>query len=146
VDIVAPGIDMPTAGVGDNYRTGWGTSNAAAVVSGAAALIRARHPDLTAAEVVGLLTATATDKGDKGRDDYYGSGELNLVAALTAPPPRPSAAAPRVTGAQAAAPGSASGGDSGGGIPPLAIVAAGFVLLAGTVLVVIVAVRRSGAG
>ena len=146
VDIVAPGIDMPTAGLGDNYRTGWGTSNAAAVVSGAAALIRARHPDLTAAQVVELLTATATDKGDKGRDDYYGSGELNLVAALTAPPPQPSAAAPRVTDAQAAGAGPASGGDSGSGIPPLAIVAAGFVLLAGAVLVVIVAVRRSGAG
>jgi type VII secretion-associated serine protease mycosin len=146
VDIVAPGVDMPTAGLGDNYRTGWGTSNAAAVVSGAAALVRARHPDLTAAQVVELLTATATDKGDKGRDDYYGSGELNLVAALTAPPPQPSAAAPRVTDAQAAGPGPISGGDSGGGIPPLAIVAAGFVLLAGAILVVIVAVRRSGAG
>jgi type VII secretion-associated serine protease mycosin len=146
VDIVAPGIDMPTASLGDNYRTGWGTSNAAAVVSGAAALIRARHPDLTAAQVVEILTATATDKGDKGRDDYYGSGELNLVAALTAPPQQPSAAVPRVTDAQAAGTGPASGGDSGGGIPPLAIVAAGFVLLAGAVLVVIVAVRRSGAG
>jgi type VII secretion-associated serine protease mycosin len=146
VDIVAPGIDMPTAGLDDKYRTGWGTSNAAAVVSGAAALIRARHPDLTAAQVVQLLTSTATDKGDKGRDDYYGSGELNLVAALTAPPPRPSAAAPRVTDAQAAVPASASGGGTGGGIRPLAIVAAGIVLLAGAVLVVILAVRRSSAG
>jgi type VII secretion-associated serine protease mycosin len=144
VDIVAPGVDMPTASVGDSYRTGWGTSNAAAVVSGAAALVRARHPELTAAQVVQLLTTTATDKGDKGRDDYYGNGVLNLVAALTASPPQPSAT-PRVTGGAAAAPGTVSTGDDGG-VPPLAVVAASFVLLAGAVIVAIVAIQRSRTG
>jgi type VII secretion-associated serine protease mycosin len=144
VDLVAPGVDMPTAGLGDAYRTGFGTSNAAALVSGAAALIRAKHPDLTAAQVVQLLTSTATDKGDKGRDDYYGNGELNLVKALTAPAPRPSASAPQITDAPVAAP-AASDEDTGGGIPPLVIVVAGVVLLAIAVFVVIFAVRRSQA-
>jgi type VII secretion-associated serine protease mycosin len=144
VDLVAPGVDMPTAGLGSDYRTGFGTSNAAAIVSGAAALIRAKHPDLTAAQVVQLLTSTATDKGDKGRDDYYGDGELNLVKALTAPAPRPSASAPQVTDAPAAAV-VPSDEDTGGGIPPLVIVVAGVALLAVAVLVVIVAVRRSSA-
>ena len=87
VDIVAPGTGMVTAGLGDTYREGFGTSNAAAVVSGAAALIRAKYPELTAAQVVERLTSTAVDRGDPGRDDYYGHGELDLIAALTAPPP-----------------------------------------------------------
>jgi type VII secretion-associated serine protease mycosin len=145
VDLVAPGVDMPTAGLGDAYRTGFGTSNAAALVSGAAALIRAKHPDLTAAQVVELLTSTATDKGDKGRDDYYGAGELNLVKALTAPAPRPLASAPQITDAPVAAPAAASDEDTGGGIPPLVIVVAGIALLAIAVFVVILAVRRSQA-
>jgi type VII secretion-associated serine protease mycosin len=145
VDLVAPGIDMPTAGLGDDYRTGFGTSNAAAIVSGAAALIRAEHPDLTAAQVVQILTATATDKGDKGRDDYYGSGELNLVKALTAPAPQPSAGAPQVTDAPVAAPAVPSDDNAGGGIPSSVIVVAGVALLAVAVIVVILAVRRSSA-
>jgi type VII secretion-associated serine protease mycosin len=145
VDVVAPGIDMPTAGLGEDYRTGYGTSNAAALVSGAAALIRAEHPDLTAAQVVQILTATATDKGAKGRDDYYGSGEIDLVKALTAPAPPPSPSAPQVTDAPAAAPALPSGDGSGGGIPALAIVAVGVVLLAGAVLIAIIAARRSRA-
>ena len=90
VDLVAPGKDMLLPVYGDRYLVGTGTSASAAIVSGAAALIRARHPDLRAAQVVGLLTATATDRGTAGRDDYYGNGELNLVAALTAGPPRAS--------------------------------------------------------
>jgi type VII secretion-associated serine protease mycosin len=145
VDLVAPGVDMPTAGLGDQYRTAFGTSNAAALVSGAAAMIRAKHPEYTAAQVVQILTSTATDKGDKGRDDYYGNGELDLVKALTAAAPRPAPSIPQITDAPAAAPAPGSGDDSGGGIPPVAIVAVGVVLLAGAVLIAIIAARRARA-
>jgi type VII secretion-associated serine protease mycosin len=142
VDIVAPGIDMPTAGLGDQYRTGYGTSQAAAVVSGAAALIRAKHPDYTAAQVVEVLTATATDKGDKGRDDYYGSGELDLVKALTADVPQPSpTGGPAVTDAPAAAR-TLPSDDGDGGVSPLLIVGAGVIILIGAVLIAVVALRR----
>ena len=51
------------------------------------ALVRAKYPDLPADEVVHRLTATATDKGAPGRDNEYGYGVLNLVAALTADVP-----------------------------------------------------------
>jgi subtilisin family serine protease len=61
-----------------------GSSNSTALVAGAAALIRSKYPDLSAPDVVHRLTATATDKGPPGRDDQYGYGVLNLVAALTA--------------------------------------------------------------
>jgi type VII secretion-associated serine protease mycosin len=88
VDIVAPGVDIASTGIrASGYNVGSGTSEATAIVSGAAALIRAEYPDLSAAEVVHRLTATATDSGPKGRDDSYGYGRLNLVKALTAAVP-----------------------------------------------------------
>jgi type VII secretion-associated serine protease mycosin len=142
VDIVAPGTDMMTAGLDDTYRTGWGTSNAAAIVSGAAALIRAKHPKLSAAQVVRLLTSTATDRGKRGRDDYYGSGVLNLVGALTATLPLASHSAPAVPDTPAAAPAAASTGHTGGDAPPMLIVAAGVIVLVVATLVGIVVVRR----
>jgi subtilisin family serine protease len=43
--------------------------------------VRAKYPDLSAAEVVHRLTATADDKGPPGRDDEYGYGVLNIVKA-----------------------------------------------------------------
>jgi type VII secretion-associated serine protease mycosin len=83
VKIVAPGTDILTTAA-SGYCVCSGTSEATAVVSGAAALVRARYPDLSAAEVVHRLTATATDAGPKGRDDAYGYGRLDVVRALTA--------------------------------------------------------------
>jgi type VII secretion-associated serine protease mycosin len=145
VDLVAPGQDMLLPVYGTGYLVGNGTSGAAAIVSGAAALIRARHPDITAAQVVQILTGTATDRGAAGRDDYYGNGALNLMAALAAAPPRASpSAAPVAQEPAAAAPAPAADDDSGGGIPPLLIVAAGVVLLVIAVLAGLVALRRAG--
>ncbi|GAB1688944.1 S8 family serine peptidase [Krasilnikovia sp. M28-CT-15] len=94
--LVAPGVDTVTTARTGGYTEGTGTSGATAIVAGAAALIRAKYPDLSAAEVVHRLTATATDKGAPGRDSDYGYGTLDLVAALTADVPasagQPSAA------------------------------------------------------
>jgi len=141
VDLVAPGVDIPTVYV-TGYHTSRGTSDAAAIVSGAAALVRAKYPELTAAEVVERLTSTAVDKGAKGRDDYYGNGQLDLLAALTAPAPAVSASAPAAD-APVAGPAGAAEDDTGGGVPPLAIVAVGLVILAGAVLAIIFFTRRS---
>jgi subtilisin family serine protease len=80
------------------YRIGTGTSDATAIIAGAAALVRSKYPHLSAAEVAHRLTATAIDKGPPGRDNQYGYGVLNLKAALTAdvpPMPTPTAAATR---------------------------------------------------
>jgi type VII secretion-associated serine protease mycosin len=97
-DIAAPAVDIystdslygPTS---NGYRTGSGTSDATAIIAGAAALVRAKFPKLSAVEVIHRLTATADDKGPPGRDDEYGYGIVNLVSALTAdvPPLTPSA-------------------------------------------------------
>jgi type VII secretion-associated serine protease mycosin len=95
IDLVAPGVNItsPYKNVNGGYFTGYGTSQSTAIVSGAAALVRAKFPNLTAAEVIHRLTATAIDKGPPGRDDQYGYGVLNITGALTAdvPPLKPSA-------------------------------------------------------
>lgn len=75
------------------YAAGDGTSNSAAIVAGVAALVRSKYPNLSAAEVIHRMTATADDKGPPGRDNEYGYGIVNPVKALTAdvPPLTPSA-------------------------------------------------------
>ncbi|MEV2237041.1 type VII secretion-associated serine protease mycosin [Micromonospora sp. NPDC049891] len=89
IDVVAPAVELFSTNFDGGYRVGTGTSGAAAIVAGAAALIRAKYPYLPADEVAHRLTATAIDKGPPGRDDQYGYGVIDLVAALTADvPPR----------------------------------------------------------
>ncbi|WP_244933093.1 S8 family serine peptidase [Micromonospora tulbaghiae] len=87
IDVVAPAVDIYSTGLNAGYRVGTGTSDATAIVAGAAALIRSKYPNLPAQEVAHRLTATAVDKGPPGRDDQYGYGVIDLVAALTADVP-----------------------------------------------------------
>ncbi|WFE44968.1 S8 family serine peptidase [Verrucosispora sp. WMMD1129] len=89
ITLAAPGANLYSTSYDGHYSRGTGTSGAAAIVAGAAALIRAKYPYLPADEVAHRLTATAIDKGPPGRDDQYGYGVIDLVAALTADvPPR----------------------------------------------------------
>jgi len=84
VEICAPGVDITTARPKSGYADIDGTSASTAIVSGAAALVRAKFPDLSGPEVIHRLTATADDVGPPGRDSQCGFGELNIVKALTA--------------------------------------------------------------
>ncbi|BBX19329.1 type VII secretion-associated serine protease mycosin [Mycolicibacterium duvalii] len=59
-----------------------GTSFSAAYVSGLAALVRQRFPELTAAQVINRITATARHPGG-GVDNSVGAGVIDPVAALT---------------------------------------------------------------
>ncbi|MFG1609971.1 S8 family serine peptidase [Actinoplanes sp. NPDC049265] len=156
VDIVAPGVDILSTSnrAASGYNLGTGTSDATAIVSGAAALIRAKYPDLSAADVVHRLTATATDAGPKGRDDSYGYGRLNLMKALTADVPL----APADAAAATAAP-TGSAGDAGAAgpegdddlpralplrkvVPVVLGVGAGLVVLIVGIVVVVLMMRR----
>ncbi|HET9518557.1 MAG TPA: type VII secretion-associated serine protease mycosin [Actinoplanes sp.] len=90
LDLTAPGADIVKLDNDDRdtgYRLSSGTSLAAPLVAGAAALVRAKFPDLSAAEVVHRLQATAVDKGAPGVDPEYGHGVIDIVAALTADVP-----------------------------------------------------------
>ncbi len=112
--ICAPGIDIYSTGNKNDYYKSSGTSDATAVVSGAAALVRAKFPDLSAPEVIHRLTATARDNGKPGRDDQCGFGVLDVVKALTADVPPLGASAPS-TAPSATATATATAGPTAGG-------------------------------
>ncbi|ANP54016.1 type VII secretion-associated serine protease mycosin [Streptomyces griseochromogenes] len=82
--VSAPGVDVVIADPDHKYYAGWGTSAASAFVSGAAALIKAAHPNLAPAQIKKLLEDTARDAPVGGRDDSRGFGMIDPAAALKA--------------------------------------------------------------
>jgi cell wall-associated protease len=64
VDLFAPGADILSTVPGGQYKRESGTSMAAPVVSGVAALLMAYYPELTAADVREILLASVTKLGD----------------------------------------------------------------------------------
>lgn len=87
----APGVGIVGASPPDKspsgYLIGDGTSGAGAIVAGVAALVRSKYPDLNAPSVINRLIRTAKDAGPAGRDNNYGFGIVDPVAALTASVP-----------------------------------------------------------
>lgn len=81
IDLAAPGVSILST-VSNDYKIQSGTSMAAAFVTGAAALLFAAQPSITAAQVRDILQRTATDIGAPGRDTTFGYGLINLVAAF----------------------------------------------------------------
>ncbi|GLW29583.1 S8 family serine peptidase [Actinoplanes regularis] len=115
VALCAPGDKIVTTGLNSTYRIAQGTSAAAAIVSGAAALVRAKFPELSAQEVIHRLTATATDIGPPGRDEQCGYGVINIVKALTEDVPAVDGSLGTATGSSSADASSADAGEPGGG-------------------------------
>ncbi|MCO5175905.1 MAG: S8 family serine peptidase [Thermomicrobiales bacterium] len=96
IDIAAPGVSLFSPGWDALYGDYWadvfysnnkpvsGTSFSSAIVSGAAALIKAVQPGIGAEDVRTILTSTASDSGDPGPQAGTGAGLLDLEAALRA--------------------------------------------------------------
>jgi hypothetical protein len=82
--LAAPGVGIfaAVASSDSSYGLMSGTSMATPHVTGAAAVIRAAWPFLTAAQTVQILLRSATDLGAPGVDPIYGHGLLNLYAAV----------------------------------------------------------------
>lgn len=83
VDLVGPGVDVVSTGprgVGHVYASG--TSFAAPYVTGTAALVRAYHRNLTAAQVRHRLQVTADHPAKDLPDPEYGWGVVNPYAAV----------------------------------------------------------------
>jgi thermitase len=94
VDLSAPAHDIRVIAPSLEQGYGWisGTSFAAPLAAGAAALAFSINPDLTPAEVQTMLYGTAVDLGDAGWDEMYGHGRLDVAgvaraAAATVPEP-----------------------------------------------------------
>lgn len=65
--------------------TGSGTSFAAPVVTGAAALVQEKYRWMNGDLIRQTILSTATDKGNKGVDEVYGWGLLNISKAVKGP-------------------------------------------------------------
>ncbi|WP_378297659.1 S8 family serine peptidase [Actinomadura sediminis] len=83
VDVAAPGVDVVELDRQGRLGQGTGTSPATALASAAVALLRAKHPQMPAREVVQRIIATAKDTGPSGWDDRTGYGVVNPYKALT---------------------------------------------------------------
>ncbi|WP_245452614.1 S8 family serine peptidase [Bradyrhizobium sp. C9] len=84
IALAAPGADLLVPVPDGKYQLMSGTSFSAAFVSGIAALVLERSPALKPAEVRKVLTGTARDLGTPGRDDLFGAGEADALAAVMA--------------------------------------------------------------
>ncbi|MFI9240122.1 type VII secretion-associated serine protease mycosin [Streptomyces sp. NPDC053079] len=140
--VSGPGVDVVIADPDRRYYEGWGTSAAAAFVSGAAALVRAAHPGLSPAQVRELLTETAQDAPAGGRSDELGAGLVDPAAAIARgagerPQSRDAALAPRYFGS---GPRQGRGDGGGSGLSASALTAGG----AGVVLLLLAAVLGLG--
>ncbi|MBB1244401.1 type VII secretion-associated serine protease mycosin [Streptomyces durbertensis] len=80
--VSAPGKDIVIADPDGSYYKGWGTSAAAAAVSGVAALVRSAYPELSPAQVKRLLADTARNTPAGGRNDALGTGVVDAAAAI----------------------------------------------------------------
>jgi subtilisin family serine protease len=91
MDVAAPGEQIPVALAGGfgTFSTLSGTSLAAPIVSGAAAWIWTRRPELGATQLFELVRRAARDIPPAGRDADTGFGLLDIPAALAAPAPAP---------------------------------------------------------
>jgi type VII secretion-associated serine protease mycosin len=89
VGVAAPGVDMVSTVPGGGQCVDNGTSFSAPYVSGVAALLRAKHPKWSAAQIVARIEQTAV-RSINGRDNHVGWGVVDPVKALAdGPEPQP---------------------------------------------------------
>ncbi|MFD9815970.1 S8 family serine peptidase [Streptomyces sp. NPDC059080] len=165
--LTAPAVGIVSAGSSGSslYQKGTGTSDSTAFVSGAAALLRAKFPDLTAGQIVNRLTKSAglpaSAKGTQLPDQKYGYGFIQPLAALkrdipagpkNGPLKMPTAASSPAAGDSAVSQGNDGSGDSAqaadkAGMSPLFIVivvVGGLVVIGILLAIVLMVVRGKG--
>lgn len=82
VDLVAPGVGVQSTKRLGEYGLASGTSFAAPIVSGTAALVWSVNPDFRPATVRKILFDTAADLGVRGKDATYGNGAVRAAEAV----------------------------------------------------------------
>jgi len=81
-NIAAPGVNVRSAWRGGTYQSLSGTSLAAPHINGVAALMLEACPRLSVKQVKDIMYKTAMDKGNPGKDNDYGWGVVDALAAV----------------------------------------------------------------
>ncbi|MEV0231147.1 S8 family serine peptidase [Nonomuraea sp. NPDC050786] len=82
LSVVAPGAEIVTADGDDSYVVSDGTSSAAAMVAGIAALIKAAHPDMSPYDVRMAIELGTRRRPSDGYSRAYGHGVADALLAL----------------------------------------------------------------
>lgn len=157
LSVAAPMVDIQAARPGGGYEPGTGTSEAAPMVAGLAALIMERFPEVPrdsagTTRMANHLLFHGTEKRKITWDEKFGYGRIDPVRALTArlwvepaekaankrPAPRGPLKAKESADAASSQPAAPAAGDGGGGIGTPAIVGAvalGLLFAGGAVVV-----------
>lgn len=84
IDVAAPGTNIASTFPGNQYAALSGTSMASPHAAAMAGLIRSLNPNLTNQEVMDIMTSQTVDLGEKGKDKYFGHGQIDIFRALQA--------------------------------------------------------------
>jgi len=83
LDLVAPGVSIPSYLADGELAFASGTSMAAPHVTAVASVLYSLKPSIKATDVESILKKSAKDLGSKGYDTTYGSGRLNADRATS---------------------------------------------------------------
>ena len=84
VDVAAPGVNIWTTLNGGGYGPVSGTSFSSPATAAVVALVMARNPALSPAQVDGIIMNASLDLGTPGKDVYFGYGRVDAAAAVSA--------------------------------------------------------------
>lgn len=87
IAVAAPSENLVGVIPGGGHVRWNGTSGAAPIVAGIAALVMAAHPGLDVPNVINRIVSTAREAGAAGPDPIYGFGLVDAAAAVTASVP-----------------------------------------------------------
>jgi subtilisin family serine protease len=82
INLVAPGQELLSTQIGDDYGPNNGTSFSAPLISAAVAMIWSHYPNYSPEQVKGALFAGCRDLGFFGWDPFYGHGLVDFEKSL----------------------------------------------------------------
>ena len=81
-DVSAPGVNIKSCSYTGGYTNMDGTSMATPHTAGAVCLMLSKNPNLSPAVVDSILEMTAVDLGPGGKDNDFGAGRIDALAAV----------------------------------------------------------------
>lgn len=84
-DVSAPGNGTTSTSTSGGYSSFSGTSGATPHVCGTIALMLSNNPEMLPSDISKVLELTSVEKGAPGKDNRYGAGRIDALAATTSP-------------------------------------------------------------